>query len=177
MMFTFFLFVYSISTSRDGDCFRWQRVKSKHFPTVFKKIEKNKKKVTVKRELLGKLVFDFFYIVTTEILDLSKLKFITKLSISFPLNCYRDKSKCHYRKNVMSFLVESKYLKTQYKVLHNDSKIIRIHSHKFFLLLTVEMLTHHLRSESFFVYNDTFIPVIEFKFNTPILYNSDLHGN
>ncbi|KAF0768535.1 Uncharacterized protein FWK35_00006711 [Aphis craccivora] len=32
-------------------------VKSKHFPTVFKKIEKNKKKMTEKREFLHKTSF------------------------------------------------------------------------------------------------------------------------
>jgi hypothetical protein len=35
-------------------------------------------------------------------------------------------------------------------------------------------LTNHLRSESFFVYNDWMIPVIVFKFNTSIIINSDL---
>ncbi|KAF0747744.1 Uncharacterized protein FWK35_00030032, partial [Aphis craccivora] len=41
-------------------------VKSKHFPTVFKKIEKNKKKITEKREFLPKTSFrpnQFFYMV------------------------------------------------------------------------------------------------------------------
>ncbi|KAF0705715.1 Uncharacterized protein FWK35_00035323, partial [Aphis craccivora] len=45
-----------------GDGFQWQseypwyiiEVKSKHFPTVFKQIEKNKKKVTEKLEFLRK---------------------------------------------------------------------------------------------------------------------------
>ncbi|KAF0714415.1 Uncharacterized protein FWK35_00031583, partial [Aphis craccivora] len=39
-------------------------VKSKHYPTVFKKIEKNKKKMTEKREFLRKTNFRpnrFFY--------------------------------------------------------------------------------------------------------------------
>jgi len=55
---------------------RWQRelpwniieVKSKHFTTVFKIIEKNKKKVTEKREFLRKTSFRpnrFFYKVIT----------------------------------------------------------------------------------------------------------------
>ncbi|KAF0771983.1 Uncharacterized protein FWK35_00000284 [Aphis craccivora] len=34
-----------------------KKIKSKHFPTVFKKIEKNKKKVTEKREFLRKTSF------------------------------------------------------------------------------------------------------------------------
>ncbi|KAF0759685.1 Uncharacterized protein FWK35_00023947 [Aphis craccivora] len=38
---------------------RWYIIefKSNHFPTVFKKIEKNKKKVTEKREFLRKIGF------------------------------------------------------------------------------------------------------------------------
>ncbi|KAF0752427.1 Uncharacterized protein FWK35_00034117, partial [Aphis craccivora] len=44
-------------------------VKSKHFPTVFKKIEKNKKKMTKKREFLRKTSFRtnrFFYMVVIQ---------------------------------------------------------------------------------------------------------------
>ncbi|KAF0739487.1 Uncharacterized protein FWK35_00039316 [Aphis craccivora] len=74
-----FVSVYSIfsrnnaSISNFGGGFRWQseylwriiEVKSKHFPTVFKKIEKNKKKVMEKREFLRKTSFRpnrFFFI-------------------------------------------------------------------------------------------------------------------
>ncbi|KAF0749621.1 Uncharacterized protein FWK35_00013579 [Aphis craccivora] len=71
-VFFFFVSVYiitsrnnaSISNFRGG--FRWLseypwciiEVKSKHFPTVLKKIEKNKKKVTKKQEFITKPVFD-----------------------------------------------------------------------------------------------------------------------
>ncbi|KAE9530856.1 hypothetical protein AGLY_011318 [Aphis glycines] len=65
----------SISNFRGG--FRWQseyswciiEVKSKHFPTIFKKIEKNKKKVMEKREFSTKSIF---FMVTTEIFDFSE---------------------------------------------------------------------------------------------------------
>ena len=65
----------SISNFRGG--FRGQNeyawciieVKSKHFPTVFKKSSKTKKKVTEKREFLRKTSFRpnrFFYIVVIQ---------------------------------------------------------------------------------------------------------------
>ncbi|KAF0767535.1 Uncharacterized protein FWK35_00002086 [Aphis craccivora] len=68
----FFVSVYSITSrnnasfSNFGGGFRWKseypwciiKVKSKRFPTVFKKIEKNQKKVTEKREFLCKTSFD-----------------------------------------------------------------------------------------------------------------------
>jgi hypothetical protein len=79
--------VYSItsrnnaSISNFGGGFRWQseypwciiEVKSKHFPTVFKKIEKNKKKVTEKREILRKTSFRpnrIFYMVVIQKLNI-----------------------------------------------------------------------------------------------------------
>ncbi|KAF0750614.1 Uncharacterized protein FWK35_00019140, partial [Aphis craccivora] len=70
MCFFFCVSVYSItslaSISNFGDGFRRQNeypwciigVKSKHFPTVFKKIEKNKKKVTENGNFYAKPVFD-----------------------------------------------------------------------------------------------------------------------
>ncbi|KAF0759340.1 Uncharacterized protein FWK35_00013962 [Aphis craccivora] len=63
-------------------CFRWQspwciiEVKSKHFPTIFNKIEKYKIKVTVKRELLRKtfvnqkLLLTRYLYTTTKILKI-----------------------------------------------------------------------------------------------------------
>ncbi|KAE9536588.1 hypothetical protein AGLY_006990 [Aphis glycines] len=72
MLYVFFLCVCVSITSRNnasisnfGDGFRWKseypwciiEVKSKHLPTDFKKIEKNKKKITEKREFLRKTSF------------------------------------------------------------------------------------------------------------------------
>ncbi|KAF0754993.1 Uncharacterized protein FWK35_00025966 [Aphis craccivora] len=79
----FFVSVYSITSrnnapiSNFGCGFRWKseypkciiKVKSKNFPTVFKKTEKNKKKMTEKRELLRKTSFrlnQFFYMVVIQ---------------------------------------------------------------------------------------------------------------
>ena len=79
----FFVSVYSITSrnnapiSNFGGGFRCKseypwciiQVKSKHFPTVFKKIEKNKKKMTEKREFLRKTSFRpnrFFYMVVIQ---------------------------------------------------------------------------------------------------------------
>ncbi|KAF0762284.1 Uncharacterized protein FWK35_00017484, partial [Aphis craccivora] len=53
------------SVSNFGSGFRWKseypwciiQVKSKHFSTVFKKVEKNKKKMMEKREFLRKTSF------------------------------------------------------------------------------------------------------------------------
>ncbi|KAE9530614.1 hypothetical protein AGLY_011076 [Aphis glycines] len=129
-------------------------VKSKHFPTVFKKIEKNKKKMTEKREFLRKTSFRpnrFFYMVTTEIFDfyanfylkcrsnfyeICRKRENLQFSISFPSSIYRENSKHHYKKNFnvdKIFLALSKYLKILYKVSH---------MHNFFLLaLEVQILT------------------------------------
>ena len=81
--------VYSItsrnnaSISNFGGGFRWQsgypwciiEVKSKHFPTVFKKIEKNKKKMTEKREFLRKTSFRqnriFYFAITQKLIDVN----------------------------------------------------------------------------------------------------------
>ncbi|KAF0748573.1 Uncharacterized protein FWK35_00021402 [Aphis craccivora] len=69
-MFFFCVSVYSITSrnnapiSNFGGGFRCKsqypwciEVKSKHFPTVFKKIEKNKKKIMEKRDFLRKTSF------------------------------------------------------------------------------------------------------------------------
>ncbi|KAF0754612.1 Uncharacterized protein FWK35_00031830, partial [Aphis craccivora] len=81
--FFFFVSVYSITSrnhapiSNFGSGFRckseypWYiiHVKSKRFLTVFKKIEKNKKKMTEKREFLHKTSFRpnrFFYMVVIQ---------------------------------------------------------------------------------------------------------------
>ncbi|KAF0765099.1 Uncharacterized protein FWK35_00003529, partial [Aphis craccivora] len=72
----------SISNLRGG--FRWQskypwcliEVKSKHFPTVFKKIKKNKIKVTKKQEFLRKTNFRsnrIFYMVSTQKIIIVKI--------------------------------------------------------------------------------------------------------
>ncbi|KAE9526904.1 hypothetical protein AGLY_013552 [Aphis glycines] len=90
----------SISNLR-GD-FRWKseypwciiEVKSKYFPTVFKKIEKNKKKMTEKREFLRKISFRpnrFFYMV------LNFQKFLT----FFDSNFYEI---CRKRENLQAIL-------------------------------------------------------------------------
>ncbi|KAF0758241.1 Uncharacterized protein FWK35_00009192 [Aphis craccivora] len=52
--------------SNFGGGFRCKKLKSKHFPTVFKKIEKNQKKIKEKREFIRKTSFRpnrFFYMV------------------------------------------------------------------------------------------------------------------
>ncbi|KAF0751436.1 interferon-inducible double-stranded RNA-dependent protein kinase activator A [Aphis craccivora] len=74
-------------------------VKSKHFPTVFKKIEK--KKNDGKREFLRKISFRpnrFFYIVTIAIFDFYDSNFyeIGRKRENF---IYKENSKHHYRKN------------------------------------------------------------------------------
>ncbi|KAE9537364.1 hypothetical protein AGLY_006387 [Aphis glycines] len=134
------------SISNFGGGLRWKseypwciiKVKSKHFPTVFKKIKKNKKKkMTEKREFLRKTSFRpnrFFYMVTTEIFDFYAIFFLKcrsnfyeicrkrenlQFSISFLLSIYRENSKHHYKKNFnvdKIFLAQSKYLKILYKV-------------------------------------------------------------
>ncbi|KAF0715104.1 Uncharacterized protein FWK35_00039310 [Aphis craccivora] len=83
MLCFFFVCVYSITSrnkapiSNFGGGFRWKseypwciiEFKSKHFPTVFKKIEKNNKKMTEKREFLRKTSFRpnrFFYMAVIQ---------------------------------------------------------------------------------------------------------------
>ncbi|KAE9522195.1 hypothetical protein AGLY_017455, partial [Aphis glycines] len=119
--------VYSItnrnnaSISNFGGGFRWKseylwciiEVKSKHFPTVFKKIEKNKKKMTEKRELLRKTSFRpnrFFYMVviqklitTTEIFDFYANFFLKCRSNSYEI--------CRKRENLQLILKLKNYKK------------------------------------------------------------------
>ncbi|KAF0711730.1 Uncharacterized protein FWK35_00038579, partial [Aphis craccivora] len=80
-----FVFVYSIISRNNAPISNYGRgfqckseypwciieikIKSKHFPTVFKKIDKNKKKMTEKREILRNTSFRpnrFFYIVVIQ---------------------------------------------------------------------------------------------------------------
>ena len=81
--------VYSITSQNNtpisnyGGGFRWKsdypwyiiEVKSKHFPTVFKKIEKNKKKMTEKREFLRKTSFRqnriIYFAITQKLIDVN----------------------------------------------------------------------------------------------------------
>ncbi|KAF0754359.1 Uncharacterized protein FWK35_00031334 [Aphis craccivora] len=90
-VFFFFVSVYSITSrnnapiSNYGGGFRCKieypwciiEVKSKPFPIVFKKIEKNKKKMTEKREFLRKTSFRpnrfFLWFVDKKILDDQKV--------------------------------------------------------------------------------------------------------
>ncbi|KAF0759029.1 Uncharacterized protein FWK35_00011676 [Aphis craccivora] len=65
IMCVFFLSVYSITGRNNAPISNYKseypwciiEVKSKHFPTVLKKIEKNKKKMTEKWEFLRKTSF------------------------------------------------------------------------------------------------------------------------
>ncbi|KAE9531489.1 hypothetical protein AGLY_010695, partial [Aphis glycines] len=137
------------SISNFGGGFRWKKVKSKHFLTVFKKIEKNKNKMTEKREFLRKTGFRpnrffiwlplKFSIFMRIFFEVSNSKYNTKFFISFPLNIYKENSKHHYKKNFnvdKIFLALFKYLKILYKVPHI------IHKHNFFLLaFEVQILT------------------------------------
>ncbi|KAE9524831.1 hypothetical protein AGLY_014881 [Aphis glycines] len=158
------------SVSNFGGVFQWQseypyyiEVKNKHFPTVFKKIEKNKKKVTEKREFLRKTSFRsnrFFY------MDLKKNQksignTTLKFSISFPSSSYKENSMHHYTKNfnvtttiypqtILNICYYSKSISRRYLKIspffisysYGDKKIIRIHSTIFFLLaFEVQILT------------------------------------
>ncbi|KAE9536738.1 hypothetical protein AGLY_006971 [Aphis glycines] len=189
MMYIFFLFVfvsvYSItsrnnaSISNFGSGFRWKskypwciiEEKSKHFPTVFKKSRKTKKK-TEKREFLRKISFRpnrFFYMVTTEIFDFyanfffevsvgsdqKNLKINTRfliITIFFYKRLYTSNfyEICQKRENLQVFL-QVAIEKTRSIIIgkiflisysYNDLKIIRIYWHNFFLLaFEVEILT------------------------------------
>ena len=100
VFFLVFVSVYSITSrnnapiSNFGGGFRCKseypwciiEVKSKHFPTVFKKIEKNKKKMTEKREFLRKTNFRpnrFFYMIVIQKTNHCKyLKFSPNVYVS-----------------------------------------------------------------------------------------------
>ncbi|KAE9523574.1 hypothetical protein AGLY_016126 [Aphis glycines] len=146
MMYVFFVSVYSItsrnnaSISNFGGGFRWKseypwciiEVKSKHFPTVFEKIEKNKKKNDGKREFLRKTSFRpnrFFYMVVIQKLisyHCKYLKFSPNVNTTEIFNFYAN-----FVDKI--FLALSKYLKILYKVPH---------MHNFFLLaFEVQILT------------------------------------
>ncbi|KAF0761862.1 Uncharacterized protein FWK35_00006103 [Aphis craccivora] len=172
MMSFFFVSVYSISSrnnapiSNFGSGFRcksedsWCIIenKSKHFPTVFKKIEKNKKN-TEKREFLCKTSFrpniqkliivnirNFHQIVDKKNLDdQTNLKIeykvpyeIKNTTLSFSSSIYRENMKHHYRKN---FNISRRYLKifNVDKFFLAQSKYLKIqykvpHKQIFFLL-------------------------------------------
>ncbi|KAF0772934.1 Uncharacterized protein FWK35_00004258, partial [Aphis craccivora] len=62
-------FTMIITSRNNASISNFGEVKSKLFPTVFKKIDKNKKKVSEKREFLRKTSFRrnrFFYMVVTQ---------------------------------------------------------------------------------------------------------------
>ncbi|KAF0748762.1 Uncharacterized protein FWK35_00009185 [Aphis craccivora] len=68
-LFIYFVSVYSITSRNNAPILNFGEVKSKHFPTVFKKIEKNKKKMTEKQEILHNTSFRpnrFFYMVVIQ---------------------------------------------------------------------------------------------------------------
>ncbi|KAE9532803.1 hypothetical protein AGLY_009884 [Aphis glycines] len=153
------------SISNIGSGFRWKseyswcikEVKSKHFPTVFKKIEKNKKKMTEKREFLRKTSFRlnrFFYMVvikklitTTAFFNFSEKNFLNsnfyviyrkRENLQVFLQVAVEKTRSIIMGKILSavdliVLALSKYLKIVYKVPH---------MHNFFLLaFEVQILT------------------------------------
>ncbi|KAE9539810.1 hypothetical protein AGLY_005062 [Aphis glycines] len=153
VFFFVFVSVYSITSRNNVSISNFGEVLRKHFPTFFKKIEKNKKKVTKKREFLRKTNFQpnrFFYGRNSKTIHSygfsnfykiyrkrENLQVILKLknhkifcdSISFPSSIYRENLKYHYRKNV-------KYLKISPFLIsysYSDLKIIRIHRHNLIL--------------------------------------------
>ncbi|KAE9524049.1 hypothetical protein AGLY_015530 [Aphis glycines] len=142
--FFFFVFITSrnnASISNFGGGFRWKseypwciiEVKSKHFPTVFKEIEKNKKKNDGKTGIFTKIQFStesiFYMVVIQKLITFEFIRNISKLR-KFANNFVVGKSVDKI------FLALSKYLKILYKVLHI------IHMHNFFLLaFEVQILT------------------------------------
>ncbi|KAE9532775.1 hypothetical protein AGLY_009856 [Aphis glycines] len=139
------------SISNFGGGFRWKseypwcikEVKSKHFPTVFKKIEKNKKKMTEKREFLRKISFRpnrFFYMVVIQkLITLNFQKILTFFGVSVKKIWLTKKTRKLNTRFRMAFIIQiftksvenakicnvdkiflalSKYLKILYKVPH-----------------------------------------------------------
>ncbi|KAE9525152.1 hypothetical protein AGLY_014566 [Aphis glycines] len=97
------------------------QVKSKHFPTVFKKIEKNKKKMTEKREFLRKTSFRpnrFFYMVFKFLRNLSKTrKFAMRLNFKFLRNRVTITI---YSQTILNICYYSKSISSRYlKILPN----------------------------------------------------------
>ncbi|KAF0762329.1 Uncharacterized protein FWK35_00017476, partial [Aphis craccivora] len=99
-----------------GGGLRCKKVKSKHFPTVFKKIEKNKKKMTEKREFLRKTSFRpnrfFFYGCNSKTNHCKYLKFSPNVYVSVIY------IQLYFHKILTVFDVDKKFL--------DDQKVLKI---------------------------------------------------
>ncbi|KAF0769591.1 Uncharacterized protein FWK35_00013217 [Aphis craccivora] len=119
-----------------------KEVKSKHFSTVFKKIEKNKKKVTEKREFLRKTSSIFLYGCNSKTNRCKHLKFSPNVYVSV---IYKQLN----FQNILTFLNSIFYeicrkrenlqiiLKLKNHKIRNDndfSSLFLCESHNFFLL-------------------------------------------
>ncbi|KAE9533797.1 hypothetical protein AGLY_008876 [Aphis glycines] len=196
------------SISNFGGGFRWKseypwciiEVKSKHFPTVFKKIEKNKKKNDGKTGIFTQNQFStesiflygcnsktnhckylkcspniyvtFIVQIFTKSVENAKIRKVKNTTLSFPwvfLQVSIKKTRSIIIGKILS-AIRRRYLKIlphlNFKFRQKFVKIMNICklfcSSKFIKLFVFisnfkySRLTNHLRSESFFVYNDTY---------------------
>ncbi|KAE9534735.1 hypothetical protein AGLY_008027 [Aphis glycines] len=137
------------SISNFGGGFRWKseypwciiQVKSKHFPTVFKKIEKNKKKNDGKTGIFTQKQFSTVSIfspnVYVSVIYIHTVKF-TKIFDFFDSNFYEI---CRKRKN-LQVILKLKNNKIVDKIFLSLTKYLKI------LYEVPHILTNHLRSES-----------------------------
>ncbi|KAE9545064.1 hypothetical protein AGLY_000607 [Aphis glycines] len=137
----------SISNFRGG--FRWKseypcciiEVKSKHFPTVFKKIEKNKKKMTEKREFLRKTSFRqnriFYFALTQKLIDVNTLNFHQMFVLAFSIHIVLKVIK----KNPKSLVTIFFYKCLMFEFIRNMSKL-RKFANNFVVGKSFENLVH-----------------------------------
>ncbi|KAE9543428.1 hypothetical protein AGLY_002228 [Aphis glycines] len=147
------------NSEKSDECidFTMMKVKNKHFPVVFKKISPNFD-ISVIFTQFKMLIYNYkfsIFLMTIKICWLPKKTriFNTRLknsTLSFSSNRYRENSKRHYRKNVISFF---NFLRNLVTIIIYPQTIFNICNYSKNLKVG---LTNYLRSESFFVYKDTY---------------------
>ncbi|KAE9526135.1 hypothetical protein AGLY_013766, partial [Aphis glycines] len=144
--FTMIITSRNASISNFGGGFRWKseypwciiEVKSKLFPTVFKKIEKNPKKIREKQDFLRKTSFRqnriFYFAITQKLIDFEFIRNMSKLQKfasnfvvgkSFSINFSSNICKKNYRIQTKTFYecLKFKFLQNRIVIFFTVDKI------------------------------------------------------